>query len=262
MRRLAAAFSTKIGLACRGGDAPQAEVGRAAHDVLAQGALEVAVRAHGLDVADPVLVVAHQQRGLLGFERLLGHARERLPGLLHATRHVTPPGGAGGSRWRRAGAAPRSALIRACSIAGAMCAAAAATSRTVLGGEAVWLGIVDEQHADRARRAADRDRDQRLDPEGVGPPAGDERRHRRAGDDRLARVQRRLGGRQHRGSAAHQLPFGEIARAVRIPRGRGLQPAVLDQKHCCPACAGHCRHALAERRAASRPGRRRRGRPR
>ena len=159
-----------------GGDPPQAEVVRGhAHDVLAQRALEVAVRADGLHVLDPVL----RRRASAAWP-----ARPRSPPGSPAPAprrpprprpRARPPGAAGGSRSRRAGArcARRScapARSRARCVPPRRPPAARPRRRSASG-----CGIVDEQHADRARRAADRDRDQRLDPEGVGPPARDQR---------------------------------------------------------------------------------------
>ena len=61
-RRLAARVLDEDRLGVAGGDAPQAEVVRRRPTTCAaQRALEVAVRAHRLQVPDPVLVVAHQQ---------------------------------------------------------------------------------------------------------------------------------------------------------------------------------------------------------
>ena len=250
-RRLAAAFSTKIGLACAGGDAPQAEVVRGRPATCSRSVRSKSPSAPTVFTCSiRSCVVAHQQRGLLGLERLLGHARERLAGLLDRDRARRPPGAAGGSRSRRAGASVRSALIRACSIVGRDVRRGRGHEPHVLGGEAVGLRVVDDQHADRARRAADRDGDQRLDPEGARPtsprPAATPTLPVTTGSPES---QRRLGGRQHGGGAAHQLPFGEIARAVRVPRGRAApagrpRPAARSPG----ARPTSARHALAERR--------------
>ena len=146
-------------------------------DVLAQGALEVAVRADDLRYSIRSSSSRISSVACSASSASWVDPRERLSGLLDRDAPAIPPGAAAGSRSRRAGArcARRSS---APARSRARCApprrprAAPPRRRSCPAG-----------HRRRAARrprgwAADRDRDQRFDPEGVGPPAGDQGRRR------------------------------------------------------------------------------------
>ena len=218
------------------------------HDVLAQRTLEVTVRAHRLQVPDPVVLVAHQQRGLLGLERLLGHARERLAGLLRPTRRAIPPGAAGGSRWRRAGVRCARRSCAPARSSGAMCAAAAATSRTssaeklsgcgssttstptARGGLPIATAISDSIPKVSAHQPA---------------TSGDFDEPVTTGSPEWSAAS---AARQHRGGARASAP----TRSGHASRRRTARPPASSRpsstrKHGCPPCADHRRHALAER---------------
>ena len=237
-----------------GGDAPQAEVvRRRPDDVLAQRALEVAVGADRLHVLDPVM----RRRASAA-----SPARPRAPpgspcasaspaSSTETARDALleqPPDRGRGAQVRAC--ARRSS--RACSIAGRdVCRRGGQRAARPRRRSCSGSGSSSDQHADRARRAAER-RPRAADsiPKVLGPPARDQGRRRasrRPPARRSASAASAAGSRT--GGAAHQLPFGAIARAVRVARGARHQAAVLDQQHGRPARSDQC--APCARRASS-----------